>query len=159
VRKKEHIVDIMFVLLVLLLFVTFGFCVIMVGARVYQSTVDQMEENYSSGTALAYTVQKLRQNNQVGTIEMTKIDEEDGILIHSQVKDVDYATYIYFCDGYLWELYTKASTVVHTGMGQKLVQVKDFTIEKVDRGLYQIEAVSTSDEELEVMIHVLEETN
>lgn len=158
-RKKEHVADIMFVLFVLLLFVSFGFCVVIVGARVYESTVDQMEENYSAGTAIAYTVQKLRQNNQAGNIEVTTVDGKDSFFIHSQVKNQEYGTYIYSYDGYLWELYTKASTVVHAGMGQKLVQVKEFTITKVASGLYKVKVVSTSQEALEVIINVLEETN
>lgn len=158
VRKKEHITDFMFVLLLLLLFVSFGLCVVIVGTKVYQSTISHMEENYSSGTALAYTIQKVRQNNEVGSVELTKLGGEyDSLMLHSNVNGESYVTYIYAYNGYLWELYTKQSTEVSLGMGQKLVEIKEFLIEKIDTGLYRIKAISQSDEELCVSIHVLEE--
>lgn len=151
-RRREYITDLMFVILLLLLFASFGLCVVMIGARVYKNTVNHMEENYSSRTAIAYLEEKIRQNNEMGKIEVTTIEKNQSLLIHSTVNNEEYVTYVYCYDGWLWELYTKASNEVKLGMGQSLVKLNRLSIEELENGLYQIKAG-----DLVVIVHLLEE--
>lgn len=156
-KKREHIADLMFVILLLLLFVSFGLCVVIIGARVYQTTVDDMEENNSSRTALAYIEEKIRQNNEVGKVEVTTIEEHPCLAIHSAVNKEEYITYIYCYEGQLFELYTKASNKVELGMGQGLVKLKKLTIKDLEDGIYCIEVKSLSDKRSSVIVHLWEE--
>lgn len=156
-KRREHITDLMFVILLLLMFASFGLCVVMIGARVYQTTVNHMEENDSSRTALAYIEQKIRQNNEVGKVKITTIEENQSLAIYSMVNKEEYVTYIYCYEGKLWELYTKASNEARLGMGQSLVSLKDFSIEDVGDGIYRIKVVSSLNKSAEVSVHLLEE--
>lgn len=151
-RRREYITDLMFVILLLLLFASFGLCVVMIGARVYKNTVNYMEENDSSRTAIAYLEEKIHQNNEVDKIEVTTIEKNQSLLIHSSVNKEEYVTYIYCYDGWLWELYTKASNEIKLGMGQSLVKLDSLSIEELKDGLYQIKAGN-----LAVVVHLLEE--
>ncbi len=151
-RRREYITDLMFVILLLLLFASFGLCVVMIGARVYKNTVNYMEENDSSRTAIAYLEEKIRQNNEVDKIEVTTIEKNQSLRIHSSVNKEEYVTYIYCYDGWLWELYTKASNEIKLGMGQSLVKLDSLSIEELKDGLYQIKAGN-----LAVVVHLLEE--
>lgn len=151
-RRREYITDLMFVILLLLLFTSFGLCVVMIGARVYKNTVNNMEKNYSSRTAIAYLEEKIRQNNEVGKIEVTTIEKNQSLVIHSMVNEEKYVTYIYCYDGLLWELYTKASNKVKLGMGQSLVKLSNLSIEELKNGLYQIKAEKST-----TIVHLLEE--
>ena len=156
-KKREHITDLMFVILLLLMFVSFGLCVVIIGARVYQTTINDIEENNSSRTAIAYIEEKIRQNNEVGKIEVTTIENYPCLAIHSSVNKEEYITYIYCYKEQLFELYTKASNKVELGMGQSLVKLKELTIEDLEDGMYRIEVKSPSDKKSSVVVHLWEE--
>ena len=55
---RKHSTDILFVLVLFLVFTSSALAVILLGARVYQSTSSRMESNYNVRTALAYVSER-----------------------------------------------------------------------------------------------------
>ena len=59
-NARKHSTDILFVLLLFLVFTSSALAVILLGAKVYQNTASRMESNYTVRTALAYVTEKIR---------------------------------------------------------------------------------------------------
>ena len=57
-NARKHSTDILFVLLLFLVFTSSALSVILLGAKVYQNTASRMESNYTVRTALAYVRKK-----------------------------------------------------------------------------------------------------
>ena len=68
--QKRHAIDFLFPVTVFFVFTISALTVILLAARIYQSTTDDSQRNYTSGTALSYLTEKLRQT-----------DREDGIFL------------------------------------------------------------------------------
>ena len=61
---KRHLTDLFFVLSLFGVFAVSSFTLILIGVQVYQASVSQFEDTYSTGTALSYTAEKLRQHDR-----------------------------------------------------------------------------------------------
>lgn len=59
--QKRHAIDFLFPVTVFFVFTISALTVILLAARIYQSTTDDSQRNYTSGTALSYLTEKLRQ--------------------------------------------------------------------------------------------------
>lgn len=67
-NARKHSTDILFVLLLFLVFTSSALAVILLGAKVYQNTASRMESNYTVRTALAYVTEKIRHADESGAI-------------------------------------------------------------------------------------------
>ena len=62
-QRSSHIIDLLFVLSLFCVFTVCAFLVVSIGANVYRATAENMENTYSTRTALAYVTEKLRQHD------------------------------------------------------------------------------------------------
>ena len=114
---RKHSTDILFVLVLFLVFTSSALAVILLGARVYQSTSSRMESNYNVRTALAYVSEKIRQNDESGAVSLCELDGIPALTLSQRMGDTSYITYLYFQDGALKELLTEASREVSAEQG------------------------------------------
>ena len=94
-------------LFILALFFVFAGSAVLVmtfGANVYQHTVSQMEQNYQSRVSLSYLANQVRQHDQSGMVSLDTLDECPALML-ADGPGSDYATFIYYYDGALRELY------------------------------------------------------
>lgn len=129
-RNRTHVTDILFTLSLFCLFTACAFLVVLTGIQVYRTTVSDMEDNYSSKTALSYVTEKIRQHDFAGGVSVVSLKGENALVLKDQADGETYLTYIYAYEDYLWELSVKEGTPVSRDMGQKIIQVQDFSIEK-----------------------------
>lgn len=73
-NARKHSTDILFVLLLFLVFTSSALAVILLGAKVYQNTASRMESNYTVRTALAYVTEKIRHADESGAISPGELD-------------------------------------------------------------------------------------
>lgn len=153
-RKSEnkHIVDILFVLALFCLFAIYAILLIIVGARVYQKTIDGMNSNYNARTPFSYVTEKIRQSDRKDTFELGKIGDCEALIIHENVADKDYSTYIYAYDGWLKELIMAKDATLSPDAGQNIISVSDFSIQKKSDNLYQITITNADNEEYSFII-------
>ena len=119
-KKDKHVIDSVFVICLMLLFVLCALSVIAIGASIYQKNVSAMASNNSHRITSAYITEKVRQAD---------IDEL-------------YTTYIYDFDGQLMELMARDSLeVVYPRSGQKIMDIKALEIEEVSDRMFSIEVV------------------
>ena len=150
---RKHSTDILFVLVLFLVFTSSALAVILLGARVYQSTSSRMESNYNVRTALAYVSEKIRQNDESGAVSLCELDGIPALTLSQRMEDTSYITYLYFQDGALKELLTEASREVSAEQGTAIISLKSFSVRETDDGFYSIQTENDQGEALSLLIH------
>lgn len=157
-RNRTHVTDILFTLSLFCLFTACAFLVVLTGIQVYRTTVSDMEDNYSSKTALSYVTEKIRQHDFAGGVSVVSLKGENALVLKDQADGETYLTYIYAYQDYLWELSVKEGTPVSRDMGQKIIQVQDFSIEKKENGFFELSASDSRQNPLTILFHLRSET-
>lgn len=140
-------VDILFILTLFFVFALSALTLVILGANVYRTTVDHMNSNFDNRTSYAYITQKIRQNDEAGTISVGTFDGCDALIMTSEVNETIYNTYLYEYDGNLCELLARADIEMTKEGGTAVLALDSFSIDMVDDDLYRIEiAVPDGDE-------------
>ncbi len=145
--EKKHMVDILFVLTLFFVFALSALTLVVLGANIYRSTVNHMDESFTDRTSYAYITQKLRQNDEAGAISISEFGGRNACVITQEINNTVYNTYIYAYDGYLCELLARADMDMQPGDGTRILELTDFRIESVNPALYRIH-LSASDGEI-----------
>ncbi len=141
-QKKNHTIDTVFVICLLLLFVLSSLSVIAIGASIYKKNVREMGDNSSHRIACAYITEKVRQADEGGQIRVEEIFGENALVLTKEIKGVTYNTYIYDYDGNLMELFARSDLgSFYPQSGQKILKVDSFDIEEVSEGLFRADVV------------------
>ena len=151
-NARKHSTDILFVLLLFLVFTSSALAVILLGAKVYQNTASRMESNYTVRTALAYVTEKIRHADESGAISPGELDGLPALILSQKIEGTSYRTYLYFQDGALKELLTEASREVTPEQGTAIVSLAGFSIEKTEDGFYSVRAEDANGEVLSAYI-------
>ena len=96
-KNHTHVTDVLFTLSLFCLFTACAFLVILIGIQVYKTTVSDLEDNYSSKTALSYVTEKLRQHDFAGGVSVTSLEGETALVLADDAEGETYLTYIYPC--------------------------------------------------------------
>ncbi|WP_022769527.1 MULTISPECIES: DUF4860 domain-containing protein [unclassified Butyrivibrio] len=141
-KKDKHVIDSVFVICLMLLFVLCALSVIAIGASIYQKNVSAMASNNSHRIASAYITEKVRQSDINGTVRVKELFGENVLAMSKEVNGELYTTYIYDYDGQLMELMARDSLeVVYPQSGQKIMDIKSLEIEEVSDRMFSIEVV------------------
>lgn len=157
-KNRTHVTDILFTLSLFCLFTSCAFLVVLTGIQVYRTTVSDLEDNYSSKTALSYVTEKLRQHDFAGGVSVVPLEGENALVLTDQAEGETYLTYIYAYKDYLWELSVKEGTSVSRDMGEKIIQVQDFSIEEKENGFLELSAFDSRKKTLRFLFHLRSET-
>lgn len=141
--EKKHMVDILFVLTLFFVFALSALTLIILGANIYRTTVDHMEESFTDRTSYAYITQKLRQSDEEGALSIGTIGSEDALVVTSEINSTIYKTYIYSYDGYLCELLARADMDMDASAGTKIIEVDSFSIEPINDRMYDVNITNT----------------
>lgn len=148
-QENRHIVDVLFVLALFCVFAISALMLVMLGANVYQKTVDDMDHNYNSRTAFSYVTEKIRQNDTSSAVSAGTLDGRPAILLSQEFDGKLFTTYLYEYDGYLTELFTGTEPDLGSDIlkaGHPLIPLKDFTLTEVKPSLYRF-VLTTEDAE------------
>lgn len=151
---QRHTTDLFFTLSLFCVFAAAAFLVIMIGIRVYQSTVSTMQDTYSTRTAISYVAEKLRRHDTAGSAAVTTLEGGDALLLTDGVNDNTYLTYIYQENGYLCELVVKAGTEAHRSQGEEIIAVEDFTVSQTADGFFEVSAAGSDGSTLRFLLHL-----
>lgn len=138
--KRSHVIDTLFVLCLLFLFIISAITVIIIGAGVYKKNVSAMSGNYSHRIACAYISEKIRQSDVKGRIFTEKLFGQTTLVMQDEVDGVLYNTYIYNHDGYLRELYARSDLKeLFPQSGQKILEISSFDITELNESCFKIQ--------------------
>lgn len=143
-KEKQFSIDFAFILLLFCLFTMSSLAVIYIGSQVYSASVDTLERQYTSLTALDYIEEKVRQNTSRDMIEVKTIDNLDVLCIHEDYDDHHYTTYIYHDDHKLKELFMEDNQSFEKQRGEAIMEIDAINF-KLNDNLLQI-TVQTNDQ-------------
>lgn len=135
-RAKKHNIDIMFLMILFLIFTFSAVSVLLMAVNSYKAVVKANEENAGTRAATAYIREKVRQHDRAGAIEITEIDGNQAIRMEEAE---GYSLYIYYMDGYLMELNAKDGAGVTADFGNKLIEIKGMSFSWVDNQLIEVQ--------------------
>lgn len=138
-HENKHIIDFLFLLGLFVIFVLSALMLIMIGANVYQKTVNNMQINYEGRTAYAYLTEKFRQNDMNGKVVISENDNGQFVAFYETINDEEFVTYLYENEGYLMELFTRVSAEFDPHAGQKITEVSAFQISAVEVNLFRVQ--------------------
>ena len=139
-QRSSHIIDLLFVLSLFCVFTVCAFLVVSIGANVYRATAENMENTYSTRTALAYVTEKLRQHDAEGLVSLTELDGAPALAFYDGEGDDRYVTYIYSDGEALLEITAGADADVSPAMGQEIIEVKGFSFSEEGDGFLRLTA-------------------
>ena len=137
-RRLNHKIDMVFVLALFMIFAATAFIVVLIGARQYRSTADNMNYNYEVRTASSYIEEKIRQNDSAARISITDLSGTTALALTSEENGIFYTTYIYYYDGSLRELFAADNAEVGPQSGQKIIELGGFLPEYADDDLIKV---------------------
>lgn len=155
-RENNHMVDILFTLALFCVFTASALLVVVIGANVYRSTVARMQDNYSARTALSYVTEKVRQHDTAGSVGMYSFDDGTPAIELKETYDTGtFNTYIYESGGELNELYIASSVRPEKSAGRKIMDVSEFTVDKISDSLLYVtvQEKDGSKEETYISVH------
>lgn len=127
-NKNRHMVDLLFVITLFLLFAVSSMALVAVGANVYESSVQNMEDNFTERTAYQYIAEKIHQYDRDGRVKIEAYGESSALALSTTVGEDNYVTYIYLYDGYLKELVVKKGAEVDPSSGQNVLEADAFSV-------------------------------
>ena len=135
IDRETHRIDSIFIMLLFFLFALTAFVLIMIGVRQYKATANAMDYNYEIRTVTSYLREKTRQNSSNSSISIETIDGTNALCLKNTLNNTIYNTYIYYYDGSLREMYIQDGTPFTLNLGQQIVTISGFDMDKTDDGL------------------------
>lgn len=136
-KEKSHMVDVLFVIALFFVFALSSLMLVVIGANVYQRTVENMDDSYRFRTTSAYITEKFRQNDAYESIEVGKIADSDALIFSQTIHESKYHTYLYLYDNQLKELFVKEGNSLGPNAGQDILPLTDFSIQVISDDLFQ----------------------
>jgi len=137
-REQKHVFDALFVIILFFVFLLCALSVIMIGSAVYQNSTETMNDHFTTKTALSYLVEKVRQNDVAGNIDILERDGTTILRLNREFDGIGYHTYIYVYEGQLMELFIKEGTDAPLNSGKKIMDLAAMEVEQPVPNLYRI---------------------
>ena len=153
-RTENHTTDLLFTIGLFCVFAAAAFILVMIGIQAYQNTVANMQDTFSTRTAVSYVAEKLRQHDADGGAELGQVDDLPALVLRDQVGQDQYLTYIYADGEALYELTVRDGTPVTADMGEQILQVHDFTIADAGDGFYEFTASDSDGNAVRFLTHL-----
>lgn len=135
---QRHMIDILFVLSLFCVFAVSSVLLILFGADIYKKTVQQMENNYTSRTSIAYITEKIRQSDVEHAIKIISQNDTQILMLTNVINDIPYATSLYEYDGYLYELFARTDLELPLDAGQPVMELHSLSFSQIKQNLLEI---------------------
>ncbi len=151
-RLRKHNIDIMFLMVLFLIFTFSAVSVLLMAVNSYRSVVYANESNANARTAIAYIREEVRQHDADGAISLDTFDGTDCIKM--EISD-EYNIYIYEYNGYLMELEAKEGSGATVDFGNKILEVNSLTFSEGNtKNTINVQVVDSLGKEQNVVIGV-----
>ena len=152
--KKNHMIDFIFPVVLLLVFAVSALVVTLFAANVYQGTVESSSRNDTARTSLSYVTEKIHSADASGDVKLDTFDGRDAVVLTEEIDGEKYATYIYFDNGKIKELFAKADSEFTAENGTKIMDVKSFEMSKKKDRIYEFTCTDSDGEKASAIVSV-----
>ena len=139
ITGKKHYAQIMFILLIFMLFTFSGVSALLLAVNSYRNIIQSETETATYRNKVSYLREVIHQKDIKGQISVKKIDGNDALVI--DVSE-DFAQYIYASDGYLRELLAKKDADISLDFGEKIMEAESLDI-TMDGNVLDIKVTDT----------------
>lgn len=153
-KQQRHIIDVLFVLALFGIFALSAIFLITIGADIYGKTMNNMERNFDTRTALAYITEKVRQSDLENQIGIGELDGCPALIISSGTEENQYKTYLYEYQGTLKELMMKQDVQLGSSAGQDILDVSAFELSPVNDRLINCRITIDDEQRYDLFISV-----
>lgn len=154
-KRKRSVVDYLFIIALLAVFLIAALFVVLFGTRIYSKTTTDAEVNYEKRTAYYYLTTKLRSFEAEGAVEVSEHDGDAMLMLHEEIGGNPYTTYLYEEDGYLKEITTPADLEFDYSGGNDILAIESFTADMVGDNVLKIELTYPDGEKLSFYQNIL----
>jgi hypothetical protein len=162
-KRNKSIVDFLFILALFGAFAITTLFVVLFGARIYESTVSNMNTNFEKRTAMSYLTEKIRSHDYTGGADIVETEDSagghTGLKLYQNVGDRRFVTYLFVSDGYLKEFTAEDTYDFRYDSGTQILAIKDLSIKKESEGLYHFRITSSEGENTEFFVTMYSETD
>lgn len=137
-RNNRHSIDVVFVLVLFAVFAVSVLMVLMLGVSSYNDITGRMEDNYENRTAAAYIAEKMRQGGGEDCVTIGQYSGQSALIFEYHIDGEDYATYIYYYDGSLREIFTYKDNFLEPQAGEVIVDAKGFELKQISEDLIKV---------------------
>lgn len=141
----------LFVLLIAFIFTGVSLFLVLLGADAYQNSLQAITVNHQIRATLSYTANQIRTADRADNIEVTTVDGQQVLRIHSQEESKTGNTYLYFHKGFLMELFTSDEEPFVPEQGEKITEIKQFSISKNGR-LFAISTTALNGKQISISV-------
>ena len=135
--SKEHVMDLIFPLALLLVFAASAVMVVLLAADVYADTTSQSGRAHNARTVTAYVTEKIHQNDAEGGVTLVEAGDRNALKLQRTVDHTIYNTYLYYYNGSLCELLCLEGAQVGPESGQEILPLQDFQVDKLSDRLFR----------------------
>jgi len=144
-KIKNHSSEIIFTMLLFFMFTFMILTVLISGVSVYKNTEEIMHNRYEERTAMAYVMTRLRQSDTYDSIYLDSNHIVDSmVIIKEYLFGMEYRTYMYCYNGWIYELFTTAEFEFDPNAGTPIVEAEDLNFEMKTKDLLYIECTATN---------------
>lgn len=150
--KHKHMIDFLFPVALFFVFALSALTVILLAAKIYQSTTENSFLNYTSRTGLSYISEKIHQNDEKGSVTLGTFNGCDALIMKQEAAGETYYTYIYTDDQKLKELFVKDGVDADSSAGKTILEIQDFQMEQVSEHLLKFSCIDQKNQKASAII-------
>lgn len=133
-KKYNHFTtDIFFTLALFCVFIASSLFIVIMGADIYEKTINSIENNFNLETSIAYLRQKTHQNDFKDKICESQVEGITALLLKDE--NDEFYTYIYYYNGYLQEQLVKKNSSPSLSGGEEISKLLNFNFEFISQNL------------------------
>ncbi len=150
---QHHIIDLIFILSLFCMFAISSVLLILLGADVYQKTLQRMAANDTSRTSVLYLTEKIRQTKAPDSLHIVSKNGTQVLMLTTTIQDITYATSLYEYNGYLYELFARTDLELSPDAGQPIVELHDLSFSKITPDILEIRFTDSTDTPQTLYVH------
>jgi len=154
--NRKHAVDLLFPVILFLVFSVAAISVILFAAKIYQSGVESAKMHYAARTSLEYLIQKVHRSDADGAVSVSSSEGHDMLILKDTGSSGtgSYRTCIYYADGALRELYTREGLMPDKGSGTAIVELSDFSVKMLSGHLLSLSCTDTEGHQESALVQI-----
>ncbi len=152
--KERHSFDVVFVLLLFLVFTAAVLMVLISGASAYKNISASVEEQFQERTCLNYISTKLRHYNSEGDIYITEIGGVPALALNESIDGESFVTYIYLYDGCVRELYMQENVGLPPDAGDEIIEAENIEFSMPADNIIRVECTGADGGTSELLINI-----
>lgn len=156
-KRLGDLMGIVLIMTLVSLFIISAILTLLLGAQIYNSSVQGLQNNFFSITPTLYIAEKFRQYEYGSLTEISSVNGNTALVFHQKYDDLDYEVWIYEFENTLCELTIKSGSKINPHSGQPIMEVNEFTVNRLNHDLFQIIISGKSGQSSELLLNVRSE--